>query len=84
MAGEEKKPGFPVIPNAHWWALRKKFRQTIPGVVTPNYLASVLNMKLQFSKPTSCRLSRQPSSSTEWKPLDRASGYGRPAVQDRV
>jgi len=28
-----------------WWSLRKKFKQTIPGVVTANYLSSVLNMQ---------------------------------------
>jgi hypothetical protein len=41
--GEKMK--FPVMPTAHWWALRKKFQQTIPGVVTVNYIASVLDMK---------------------------------------
>jgi hypothetical protein len=50
VATEEKKGSFPVIPGAHWWALRKKFRQSIPGVVTDNYIASVLDMKLQSAR----------------------------------
>jgi len=44
MAKQEKK-SFPQFPVKHWWKLRKKFKQSIPGTVTPNYLASVLNMK---------------------------------------
>jgi hypothetical protein len=40
----EQKKGFPMLPIAHWWALRKKFKQSIPGVVTDSYLATVLEM----------------------------------------
>ncbi len=39
---EEKKKYFPMLPIAHWWNLREKFKQSIPGVVTDNYLASAL------------------------------------------
>lgn len=44
MAKQEKK-SFPMFPVKHWWTLRKKFKQSIPGTVTPNYLSGVLNMK---------------------------------------
>jgi len=40
----EQKKSYPMLPIAHWWALRKKFKQSIPGVVTDNYLATVLEM----------------------------------------
>ena len=40
----EQKKTYPMLPIAHWWALRKKFKQSIPGVVTDNYLATVLSM----------------------------------------
>jgi Family of unknown function (DUF5343) len=43
MADEEKK-SFPMLPIGHWWTLRKKFKQSIPGVVTDGYLAAVLKM----------------------------------------
>jgi hypothetical protein len=33
-----------MLPIFHWWALRKKFKQSIPGVVTDGYLATVLDM----------------------------------------
>lgn len=44
MAEQETKV-FPLIPVKHWWALRKRFQQSIPGVVTDNYLATVLSMQ---------------------------------------
>ncbi|MCO5052612.1 MAG: DUF5343 domain-containing protein [Verrucomicrobiae bacterium] len=41
---DEKKTSFPKMPTKNWWALRDKFKQTIPTTVTDNYVASVLNM----------------------------------------
>lgn len=40
----DSKKTFPMLPVAHWWALRRKFKQSIPGVVSINYLSSVLDM----------------------------------------
>lgn len=40
----EPKKSFPMLPVAHWFALRRKFKQSIPGVVTNNYLSTVLDM----------------------------------------
>jgi hypothetical protein len=45
MAEEKEKKTFPMLPVGSWWELRKKFRQSIPGVVTDSYLATVLNMQ---------------------------------------
>jgi hypothetical protein len=53
MAGEKKavapkaeeKRAFPMLPINHWWGLRKKFKQSIPGVVTVSYLATVLGVQ---------------------------------------
>ncbi len=39
-----KKKGYPLLPVKHWWALRERFRSSIPGVVSANYIASVLGM----------------------------------------
>lgn len=39
-----------MLPIAHWWALRKKFKQSIPGVVTDGYLATVLQMQAQSAR----------------------------------
>lgn len=46
----EQRKTFPMLPVAHWWALRKKFKQSIPGVVTDNYLATVLSMKVDSAR----------------------------------
>jgi hypothetical protein len=44
------KQTYPMLPISHWWALRKKFRQSLPGVVTDGYLASVLNMEARSAQ----------------------------------
>ena len=36
---------FPMLPVAHWWSLRGRFKQSLPGVVTADYRASTLNIK---------------------------------------
>ncbi|MHA1685593.1 MAG: DUF5343 domain-containing protein [Candidatus Heimdallarchaeaceae archaeon] len=40
-----KKIIYPIMPVSQWWKLREQFKKSIPGVVTANYIASVLNMK---------------------------------------
>jgi hypothetical protein len=42
MAKEKKS--YPTMPASNWWALRKKFRTTLPREVTTTYLASALGM----------------------------------------
>jgi hypothetical protein len=39
-----------MMPIANWWALRKKFKQSIPGVVTDNYIATVLEMSVDSAR----------------------------------
>jgi Family of unknown function (DUF5343) len=46
----EQKKTYPMLPVAHWWALRKKFKQTIPGAVNQSYLAGVLKMEAQSAR----------------------------------
>jgi len=45
-----QKATFPMLPGAHWWALRKKFKQSIPGVVTESYLAAALNVQVSSAR----------------------------------
>ncbi len=42
---KSEKKSYPRLPRAHWWALRRRFKRSIPGVVTDSYLAATLNMK---------------------------------------
>ena len=46
----DKKKTFPMLPIGHWWSLRKKFKQSIPGVVTNSYLATVLQMGIESAR----------------------------------
>ena len=39
-----------MLPVSHWWGLRKRFKQSIPGTVTASYLAAALNMKEQSAR----------------------------------
>lgn len=48
MAAE--KIVYPMMPVSHWWKLRAKFRQSIPGLVTDRYLASTLGMKVESAR----------------------------------
>jgi len=41
----QKPKSYPMLPVGHWWTLREKFKQSIPGVVTDNYVATALNMQ---------------------------------------
>jgi hypothetical protein len=40
----EGKPKFPVIPASHWWALRDRFKKSIPSVVDAKFIAATLGM----------------------------------------
>jgi len=42
---DEQKKTYPVIPAKHWWTLRERFKQSIPGNITPRLLATVLGMQ---------------------------------------
>ena len=44
VAEAEARKSYPMLSATHWWALRRKFRQSLPGVVTDSYLATVLSM----------------------------------------
>lgn len=46
----EAKRSFPMLPVSHWWELRKQFKRSIPGVVTDNYLSTVLEMKIDSAR----------------------------------
>ena len=44
MAENEARKSYPILPVSQWWALRKKFKQSIPGVVTDTYISAALSM----------------------------------------
>jgi hypothetical protein len=46
----EKPTTFPRLPLGAWWGLRKKFVQSLPGIVTTSYVATVLNMQEESAR----------------------------------
>jgi hypothetical protein len=89
MADAEKKGSFPSIPTPHWWTLRKKFKQSIPGVVTDNYVASVLNMQLNSAQANVMPALRAAKIiDRDGKPLERAKRWrddeAYPAVCEEI
>lgn len=69
----EPKTSFPMITAKSWWELRKKFNQSIPGVVTDGYLAASLDMKESSARANVLPyLSQLGIIDDEGKTLDRA------------
>ena len=44
MADDGDKRTYPRLPAKNWWALRERFKQTMPGRVDADYLQSVLGL----------------------------------------
>lgn len=44
MANAEAKQSFPYIPAKSWWDLRRKFQQSIPKLVTNDYLVTAIGI----------------------------------------
>jgi uncharacterized protein DUF5343 len=47
---QARKTSYPMLSPMHWWKLRKKFRQSIPGIVTDSYVATVLDMQVNSAR----------------------------------
>ena len=70
MAG---KRSYPMLPVSHWWGLRSKFKQSIPGTVTASYLAAALNMQERSARANILPYLQQLGIiDDEGKTLDRA------------
>ena len=72
----ERQVIYPMLPEKHWWTLREKFKQSIPGTVTVGYLATVLNMQ-EISARSNVLPSLQQLGiiDDEGKTLDRARDW---------
>jgi hypothetical protein len=47
---DDTKNSYPLMPKANWWAIRNKFKQTIPTTVTPTYVASIFKMSPESAR----------------------------------
>lgn len=41
--------GYPMISERNWWTLRDKFKASVPNVVTPNYVKTLLTLSSDAS-----------------------------------
>lgn len=64
---------YPTLSASNWWALRQKFTQSIPSIITASLLASILNM-LENSAATNIipNLKQVGIIDQDGKPTDRA------------
>jgi hypothetical protein len=76
MAVSKEKVTYPMISTNAWWALRRKFRQSIPTRVTDSYLASVLNMQQKSASVNVLSpLKRMGLIDNDGKPTERATWW---------
>lgn len=69
----DQKADYPKMPERQWWALRDRFKQSIPGTVTATYLATVLGMEeISAGKNVLPALKRIGLVDQEGKPQERA------------
>lgn len=72
----EKKNSYPILPLANWWALRNRFKQSIPSVVSPGFVATVLNMKEKSARGNIIsHLVDMGIIDQDGKPLERANKW---------
>jgi hypothetical protein len=72
----EKKNAFPILPLANWWALRNRFKQSIPSSVSPGFVAAVLNMKEKSAQGNILpHLVTMGIIDQDGKPLERANRW---------
>lgn len=72
---EEKKGNFPLLPVTNWWALRKRFKQTIPSSVTVSYLSTVLSVGEKSAGNLIPAFRQIGLIDQEGKPLERATKW---------
>jgi hypothetical protein len=41
---DDTRVTYPMMPIKHWWAIRDKFKKSIPSAIAPSYIATAFNM----------------------------------------
>ncbi len=71
----EEKSIFPLISARAWWTLRKRFKRTMPSVVTKNYLSTVLGTSEKTATNILPILRRIGLINEEGAPTERANHW---------
>jgi hypothetical protein len=73
MAGEKR--AYPIIAANVWWKVRAQFSKTLPGVVSPNYLATILGSSEKTAKNILPALRTLGLIDDDGKPKERANRF---------
>jgi hypothetical protein len=72
---DETKLSFPNMPVKHWWALRERFKRSLPPTVTPDYLETTLNINESSALPLMTPLKTMGLITQDGKTTDRAERW---------
>ena len=70
------KKVYPRIPESNWWAIRQKFKQTLPSIVNTSYIKALLNFDTNKAANNLIRILKQFNIiDADGKPLPRANDW---------
>lgn len=72
---DDGKLSFPNMPVKHWWALRERFKRSLPSTVTPDYLETALGINESSSLPLMSPLKIMGLIGPDGKTTDRAERW---------
>jgi hypothetical protein len=74
-AGRQGRRAYPNIPESNWWALRRRFQQTMPREVDASYLATVLHISEAAAGNLTGPLRTVGLIDDDGRPTDRAQAW---------
>jgi hypothetical protein len=72
---DDAKATYPTIPIKHWWALRDKFKRSLPPAVTTDYLSAALGINEKSAPDIFPSLRQMGLVTAEGKTTDRAERW---------
>ena len=79
------KESFPKMPESKWWAIRERFKKTIPPVVDGAYISSLLDIKVRSAQTNIIPPLKQTGIiDDEGKPTPRANEWRDDASYPKV
>ena len=40
---------YPMISEKNWWTIREKFKASLPAIATPNYVKTLLTLRIMYN-----------------------------------
>lgn len=80
MAAVKESVSYPMFSSTAWWAIRKKFIQSVPQRVTDTYLSTLLSMEIKSARNLIPTMKKVGLIDNDGKPTERA---GRWRIDDQ-